>query len=203
MIAYCNKNQIKLELSKCEFIVVNGTVEDKMDFHLPNGAIKNTEYITLLGSQISSSGNLQYDLNLHMQKRFHAISKFYNFLRNNKLAPIAVKLKVLDACVCAALLHNCETFADRTPQDLDTLYISLIKSCLGVRRATPNLLVQLESNMRPLKAMIYARQLKFFENFKRNLRRESARSIVFEELMNHSNSYLKTANPVITFVLKP
>ena len=142
-----------------------------MALNLPNGVIKNAEYVALLGSQISSSGNLQYDSNLHMQKRFQAISKFYNFLRSNKLAPIAVKLKVLDACVCSALLHNCETFANKIPQDLKTMYISLIKSCLGVRKNTPNLLVLLESNMRPLEAMIYARQLNFFSNIKQNLKK--------------------------------
>ena len=131
LITYCKRNQINLELSKCEFVVINGALEDKMALNLQNGVIKNAEYVTLLGSRISSSGNLQYDLNLHMQKRFQAISKFYNFLRSNKLAPIAEKLKVLDACVCSALLHNCETFANKIPQDLKTMYISLIKSCLG------------------------------------------------------------------------
>ena len=150
---YCKRNSINLELSKCEFIVVNGDLNDKVDFFLPNGKIKNVEYVTLLGSQISSNGKLKSDLILQMQKRFHAVGKFYNFLRNNKLAPISVKLKVLEACVCSALLHNCETFSHKLP-DLKTTYFSLLKSCLGVRKNTPNLLVLLESNMQSLESMI-------------------------------------------------
>ena len=44
---YCKRNSINLELSKCEFIVVNGDLNDKVDFFLPNGNIKNVEYVTL------------------------------------------------------------------------------------------------------------------------------------------------------------
>ena len=121
---YCKRNSINLELSKCEFIVVNGDLNDKVDFFLPNGKIKNVEYVTLLGSQISSNCKLKSDLILHMQNRFHAVGKFYNFLRNNKLAPISVNLKVLEACVCSALLHNCEIFPHKLPEDLN--YILLL-----------------------------------------------------------------------------
>ena len=162
LIIYCKNNHIQLEISKCEFIVINGKDLDKADFVLPRGIIRNTEFITLLGSQISRTGKLKDDLNLHTKKRFHAINKFYNFLRNNKLAPISVKLKVLEACVFSALLHNCETFANKIPDGFRMMYFSLIKSSLGVRANTPNLLVLLESNMQSLESMIYSRQLGFF-----------------------------------------
>ena len=99
LIIYCKNNHIQLEISKCDFIVINGNDLDKADFVLLRGIIRNTEFITLLGSQISRTGKLKDDLNLHTKKRFHAINKFYNFLRDNKLAPISVKLKVLEACV--------------------------------------------------------------------------------------------------------
>ena len=97
--------------------MINGDDSDKVGFVLRRGKIGNTEFITLLGKQITCTGKLKIDLNLHMKKRFNAINKFYNFLRNNKLAPISVKLKVLEACVLSALLHNCETFANKIPDD--------------------------------------------------------------------------------------
>ena len=190
LLGYCKRNHISLELSKCEFIVINGSIEDKVDFVLPNGSIRNVEYVTLLGSQISCTGKLKYDLDLHMKKRFHSIGKFYNFLRNNKLAPISVKLKVLEACVCSALLHNCETFADKIPDDLEKMYISLIKSSLGVRKNAPNLLVLIESNMRSIQSLIYSRQLKFYASFKSNLKAGSTRYKVFDELLSLNNKYL-------------
>ena len=125
-----------------------------------------------------------------MRKRFCAVNKFYNFLRSNKLAPIPVKLKVLEACVCSALLHNCETFGSKIPDDLEKVYLSLIKSCLGVRRNTPNKLVMTESNMPPIKSLIYSRQLNFITRFKDNLVEGSTRKTIYEELIKHNNSYL-------------
>ena len=191
LISYCKQNSINLEISKCEFIVVNGDAVDQSDFILPNGKIKYVEYFTLLGSQISGSGKLKSDLNLHMQKRLHAVSKFYNFLRTNKLAPLSVKLKVLEACVCSTLLHNCETFSNKLPDDLETTYFSLLKSCLGVRMNTPNLLVLLESSMQSLQSMIFSRQLQFYQGFQNNLQIGSARFIVFHELLMNNSPYLQ------------
>ena len=37
LITYCKRNQINLELSKCEFVVINGAPEDKMALNPPNG----------------------------------------------------------------------------------------------------------------------------------------------------------------------
>ena len=37
LITHCKRNQINLELSKCEFVVINGAPEDKMTLNLPNG----------------------------------------------------------------------------------------------------------------------------------------------------------------------
>ena len=181
LISYCNTNKISLEFSKCEFMVVNGEAVNKAEIVLEYGKIKNVEFISLLGSQIGCLGILNHDLNLHMRKRFCAVNKFYNFLRSNKLAPIPVKLKVLEACVCSALLHNCETFGSKIPDDLEKVYLSLIKSCLGVRQNTPNKLVMMESNMPPIKSLIYSRQLNLVEG--------STRKTIYEELIKHNNSY--------------
>ena len=190
LVSYCNTNKISLEFSKCEFMVVNGEAVDKAEIVLEYGKIKNVEFISLLGSQIGCLGILNHDLNLHMRKRFCAVNKFYNFLGSNKLAPIPVKLKILEACVCSALLHNCETFGSKIPDDLEKVYLSLIKSCLGVRRNNPNKLVIMESNMPPIKSLIYSRQLNFITRFKDNLVEGSTRKTIYEELIKHNNSYL-------------
>ena len=147
LMTYCKSYHISLQLSKCEFIVVNGDACDKEDIIIDSGKIRNVDNITLLGSKISESGRIQNDLNLHMQNRFYAVSKFYNFIRSNKLAPISVKLKVMEACVISVLLHNCETFGAYIPSNLETTYYSMIKACLNVRKNTPNHLALLESCM--------------------------------------------------------
>ena len=131
LLHYCAINHISLQLSKCEFIVINGTMDDKLDIALPNGMVKHVSYVTLLGSQLAESGNIVDDLNLHMKNRYAAVTKFFNFIRSNKLAPTAVKLKVLEACVTTTMLHNCEAFGDCLPDDLESLYYTLIRSALA------------------------------------------------------------------------
>ena len=126
-----------------------------------------------------------------MRHRYPAVTKFFNFLRNNKLAPTAVKLKVLQACVTSALLHNCEAFGSKFPEDLERLYFSLIKSALGVRKNTANDLVLVEPGLLNLKGMIYSRQYKFYQTFISNLQQNSARQSVFFALRNNGNTFLK------------
>ena len=117
-----------------------------------------------------------------------SVHQFYNWIRSNKLAPISVKLKVMQACVSSSLLHNCETFADKLPDNLERTYISMIKCCLGVGNSSPNKLVILESGMQNVKSIIAMRQYKFFKRYKENMVNGSIRKSVFDYI-TQENSY--------------
>ena len=134
---------------------------------------------------MSCSGRLNDDLNLAYCSRFRSCIKFCNFLRTNKFAPLAVKLKVLKACAITSLLYNCETFSYKIPKDLENQYYRLIKCALQVRKNTPNLLVLIESGLLPVKAIILSRQYKFFKL------RNSARSHVFHQLQDEGEAYIR------------
>ena len=190
MLEYCKANHISLQISKCEFIVINGDDTDRQPFVFGNESIKNVPYITLLGSHLSQSGKLEDDLKQHMAKRYLAVHKFYNFIRANKLAPIVVKLKVPQACVTSSLLYNCETFGSKIPKSLESVYYSLIKCCLGVRPNTPNKLVLLESGLPTLESQIKCRQFSFYQRFMSNLENQSARKLVMDELSESRCDYL-------------
>ena len=190
LIQYCKQNYIKLQLTKCEFIVINGDHKDKADLQTPLGCIRNKSFVTLLGCQFYESGIVSDDIKLQLKNRFFAAHRFYNYLRANKLAPIVVKLKVLEACVLSALLSNCETFGKSIPKELESLYLTLIKSCLGVRRSVPNKLALMESGLPSLKALIYGRQLKFYRTFLNNLQENSARKNTFD-IIYEQNQFLE------------
>ena len=151
-----------------------------------DGDLPSTSDVLILGTPISDTGNIQKDLNMHLELRFKNCLKFFNFIRTNRLAPTAVKLKVLMACVMSTLLYNCETFGANMPKGLDTLYYKLIKSAMNVRPNTPNHIVLIESGLLPLRALILKRQLKFFRKFKLSLGDDSARKRVFNELLTPS-----------------
>ena len=187
---YCTMNHISLQLSKCEFIVINGDESDSQPLCCGDEHIANVPYLTLLGSHLSASGLLKDDLDLDTTKQYVAVHKFYNFLRSNKLAPLSVKLKVLHACVTSSLLHNCEAFGPKLPKQLESTYYSLIKACLGVRISTPNKLVLIESGMPTLKSMIYSRQLNFFTKYLGNLEVNTPRKDVFVSMLDSGCDFM-------------
>ena len=173
-------NSISLEASKSQFIVINGDQEDRNPLPTDLGSIANCKHLSLLGSHLSESGNLSADLSLHFESRFKSCIKFYNFLRENKYAPLFIKLKVLKSCVLSNMLFNCETFGHNIPHELKKCYHSLIKSCLGVRKNVPNDIILIECGFLPLEAIVYGRQFNFFRKFKSKLRPQSTRHTLFD-----------------------
>ena len=77
-------------------------------------------------------------------------------------------------------MHSSKGFGHKIPQDLETQYYKLIKSTLGVRQNTPNLIVLIKSGLLPLKALITLRQQGFFKHFGESLHHGSSRSLVFK-----------------------
>ena len=191
LLQYCALNFIIPQYCKCEFIVINGTAEDRKPLPFGDSFLPHVLHITLLGSHLTCTASLNEEMSLHMQKRYKSVIKFYNFIRSNKSAPLKVKLKVLRSCVLGSLLHNCETFGDNVPKDLQPSYVKMLKSCFNVRVNTPNELLFIESGFIPIKAVMYCRQLKFYQRFRDSLQPKSRRDIVFRFLLENETSYLK------------
>ena len=126
-----------------------------------------------------------------MKKRYKNVIKFINYLKDNKYAPLMIKLKVLKACVVSTLLYSCEVFGRKIPKGLEELYLKLIKAALNARPSTPNNIVMIESGMLPIKYLIWSRQLKYFRTFKKSLQENYIRKNLFEELLEHPSAFLK------------
>ena len=76
MVAYCKKNKIILQLTKCIFFVINGSEADKEGISFDNDIIPNTSEVLVLESWLSENGSLKHDLNLQFNYRFNIL---YNF----------------------------------------------------------------------------------------------------------------------------
>ena len=74
MVAYCKKNKIILQLTKCMFFVINGSEAEGISFD--NDIIPNTSEFLVLESWLSENGSLKHDLNLQFNYRFNIL---YNF----------------------------------------------------------------------------------------------------------------------------
>ena len=127
MVKYCSNNKVVLQLSKCKFIAINGSLEDKETVMLDVGPIKCATEVMILGSPLTDSGMIQKDLDLHLKERYTNVIKFFNLIRSNRCAPISIKLKVLSSCVLSTLLYNCETFGNKLPKGIEKLYLKLLR----------------------------------------------------------------------------
>ena len=161
---YCENNHIRLQPKKCGFIVVNEKdTGDVAPMKLKQGSITNKESEVYLGSTITKSTRIVDDIEADSKSRNINIVKFYGFLRENKNAPLLIKLKVLDACTVTTLLYNCETWASANIQPIEVKYRKMLKTILCVRATTCNEIIHLELGCLSIKAHIKINQYRFWK----------------------------------------
>ena len=86
--------------------------------------------------------------------------KLARFLVKNEYAPLAVKLKIIDACINSSLLYSCESWGSCPLHSIEVLQRKALKMVLDISKSTPNEIVYVESGFHNLKSSIYKRQLK-------------------------------------------
>ena len=91
----------------------------------------------------------------------------------------------------SSILHNCEAFGHLLPKNLETTYNKLIRTALQVRTNTPALIIYIESGLLPIRALVEARQFKFFKRFVDSLKPGAERKLVFAKLLENPTKYLK------------
>ena len=110
-------NNIKLQLSKCCFLVINSN--DENDIILERGTIENKCESIYLGSTITDSGKISNDLNSEIKKNEKKLNKLFAFVTQNRNAPLEVKEKVLESCIPSTLLYNCESWDNANLENLE------------------------------------------------------------------------------------
>ena len=90
--------------------------------------------VTYLGAIISDTGNLKHDVDLYVEeKRSNVTIKYGNFCRKQFLAPLDIKLRVLDTCTSASIVYGCETWGCGKFNKIETLYRQGLKTALSIR----------------------------------------------------------------------
>ena len=74
---------------------------------------------------------------------------------------------------------------------MEKTYDKLLRCTLDVRTNTPTLTVYIESGFLPIKSLIIARQLKFFNRYKDGVVKNSPRETLFNRLMLQPSTFLK------------
>ena len=172
LIEYFSVNKLRLNISKSAYLIIgNNRNADKTPLVLKSGCINYESQYTYLGVPITDSGSIAQDLKAHLKlRRPSIIVKLGRFLGANSMCPIAIKLKVLRACVNSSLLYGCEAWSGVSLIQIDALHRKVLKLCLGVRSNTPNELAFIETNMSPVSTTVYALQKRFWEKLKEETR---------------------------------
>ena len=158
---YCSANFLYLQPKKCGFICINSN--ETSSIALKGGTIKCMDEILYLGSRISCSGHINDDIKLEIASKLKNFNKFYAFINKNENAPMAVKMKVLESCLCSAILYNCESWGNGNVKNLEKKYTAVLKYMLGVKTRSCNEFPYVELGLIPLSAIIMKRQYRFYK----------------------------------------
>jgi hypothetical protein len=96
------------------------------------------------------------------------VIKFGAFVRKNCDFPFVVKRKVFDAALMSAILYSCESWLTYSLTHARTLYMSAVKSLLGVRKTTSNDLCLVELGIPPIETLVQDCQRKLFSQLLRD-----------------------------------
>ena len=166
MLEYFRENSLSLNLSKSAYLIINGKKCDpKSTLKLDNGILEYKSRVIYLGAVISDSGSLKSDVKSYTKsKRPNLTIKFNNFCKKHHLAPLEIKLMVLNTCVTASILYDCETWGDNLGTHIETMYRQGIKSALSVRESTNNEIVYIETGLYPLFIRVKKQQMNFWNS---------------------------------------
>ena len=163
MLEYFKENSLKLNFDKSSYFILNPKEADrKTSLELKEGMLKYKSVQDYLGVIVTDGGVLKHDITRFIrEKRSNVLVKFTNFCSKNFLAPLRIKLDVLDSCVATSLLYASETWWNYG-KEVEVIYRNGLRSALGLRSNVNNEILYIESGKYPLKCRILKQQLKFW-----------------------------------------
>ena len=205
MIDYFRENSLSLNLSKSGYFVINGAIHDiKPNLLLKNGILKYESALTYLGVKISDTGNIMYDIQLYLrEKRSNVTVKYGNLCKTNNLAPLDVKLQVLNTCMSATLVYGCETWGISKIKSVETIYRQGLKTALSVRDCMNNEIVYIESGEVPLEIRIAKQQLKFWSSIRNLMENNPDHYISKLAILAENTSYVKYYKGLLSTYTNP
>ena len=164
ILQYFEENKLSLNFSKSKYMIINAKETDlKCDIQLNTGKFEYCKEYGYLGAVFTDTGSVAFDIERYVAlKRGNVTIKFNNFLRKNFLAPLSIKLNVLDVCVTSSLTYACESWGSASINSIEVAYRLGLKRALSIRESVNTEIVYIEANRSPLNIRIAKQQLKFW-----------------------------------------
>ena len=147
LMKFCQQYGMEVNELKTKLMVVNGNQKDREEFECMGITVKHAKSYIYLGSPFTEDGKLQSVIAKHNKTQTADLNKFRIFCKANATMPYQYKKTVLQAVILSSLAYSCESWFSENLKQLEQLYISALKSLLGVRETTRTDVVLLETGM--------------------------------------------------------
>ena len=163
-VQFCIEYDMVINEDKTKFMVINGRAEDKRSFSKGGLTIDHTDTYIYLGSSFSAKGCISTDIQDHAKLKQKHINKFNIFCFKNQSKPFKYKKQVFEAVLTIKLIYGCEAWLTEDYHVIETMYMSALKTLLGVRKQTPNDIVLTECGVPTLKERVRVKQQNFIKS---------------------------------------
>ena len=163
LMKFCKKYGMVINELKTQMMVINGTKADRFDFTVGDVTVKHTTSYIYLGSPFTENGKMGDVIQLHIKTRTKDLNKFRVFCKKNETMPFIYKKNVLESMIVASLLYGCESWLAVDFKDVEKMYVSAVKSVLGVRETTRKDTTLIEAGMPSLQHLIAKRTSTFIK----------------------------------------
>ena len=164
LVRFCEEYDMVINEDKTKLMVINGNRVDRQSFRKGGVTVTHTDSYIYLGNPFSAKGSIQCDIKEHANLKQKQVNKFNTFCYRNQSMPFIFKKKVFDAVLTIKLLYGCESWFTEDYKAIEVMYMSALKSLLGVRKQTPNQTVLTECGVPELKEVIRRKQLNFINS---------------------------------------
>ena len=142
--SFCNTHEMKINMVKTEFFVVNGDNDDKQPIMVNDVVVESCDCYIYLGNPFTADGSVSTAIKIHAENKMYHILKIVAFVNKNNDAPSYVKIKVFEVAFMSTLFYGCESWLGGDLKLINKLYMWCVKQLLGVRKTTCNDLCLLE-----------------------------------------------------------
>ena len=159
---YCDKNYLKLNLSKTKIIVFSrGKIRNIPEFFYGEEHIEVVDDYVYLGVKFNYNGCFTKAIEKQIDQARKAMFSMITKARRLQL-PIDIQIDLFHKTVLPVLLYGCEVWGCANISDIELFYRKFLKIILGVGRSTPNCIVYGETGTLPLQLTIFKRIISFW-----------------------------------------
>lgn len=162
LVDFCKDYGMVINPSKTKFMVIGADPKSNPVLKYGGLTVSNCEIYTYLGAVFTQDGKVKSAIDAHYLEKSKHVQKFISFISKNIDFPFWIKHKVFDAALMSALLYSAEAWLAKDIAHIETAYMTLVKTLLGVRKTTANAICRVELGIPTLSAKVRKIQKDFF-----------------------------------------